>query len=398
MGPLSPDLIGNGLNLVVAVLLGMAFGFVLEQAGFSSSRKLAGLFYGYDFVVLRVFFTAAITAMAGIFMFAYLGWINLDIIYINPLFIRSAIIGGAIMGLGFILGGFCPGTSMCAAAIGKIDAMFFVAGIFIGVFIFGEMYPLVSSVLMADSLGDLPVYEALGMSRGLFASILVAFALIAFAAVGIVERKVNKQPLPSYFKLNTRTISWVTVIILGITLNFFPDIKTRAFASIDDDKFDEEATELVEMDIDELAYRVVEQDRKYIVVDVRSVDEYKASHIPFSINIPLENLADGAWRDIFKDRKKTAVFYGYNKNQAVKAGMVSRFLKDKTQIRILNVPFEDFAKIYMSDNGQPVEESKSDAEITRFRTRARTDMILLAEQETSKPVIVVKKRKVQGGC
>ena len=56
MGPFVPDLISDQLNLVVALILDIAFGFVLEQAGFSSSRRLAGVFYSYDFTVLRVFF------------------------------------------------------------------------------------------------------------------------------------------------------------------------------------------------------------------------------------------------------------------------------------------------------------------------------------------------------
>ena len=62
MGPFVPDIITNELNLVVGFLIGIAFGFVLEQAGFSSSRKLTGLFYGTDFTVLRVFFSAGVTA------------------------------------------------------------------------------------------------------------------------------------------------------------------------------------------------------------------------------------------------------------------------------------------------------------------------------------------------
>lgn len=141
MGPLVPDHLEFGLSLVIALLLGVAFGFILEQSGFSSSRRLAGLFYGRDFVVLRVFFTAAITAMSGIILLAYLGLLNLDIIYVNPTFLRSAIVGGVIMGAGFIIGGFCPGTSACAAAIGKLDAWFFILGLFLGIFLFAEAYP-----------------------------------------------------------------------------------------------------------------------------------------------------------------------------------------------------------------------------------------------------------------
>jgi hypothetical protein len=98
----------------------LGFGFALEQAGFSSSRKLAGMFYGYDTTVLKVFFTAAITAMLGLLFMNYLGMIDMSIVYVNDYFMSSAIIGGVIMGAGFIIGGFCPGTSVCAAAIGKI--------------------------------------------------------------------------------------------------------------------------------------------------------------------------------------------------------------------------------------------------------------------------------------
>ena len=48
MGPFVPDLISDQLNLVVALVLGIGFGVALEQAGFSSSRRLAGVFPGRD--------------------------------------------------------------------------------------------------------------------------------------------------------------------------------------------------------------------------------------------------------------------------------------------------------------------------------------------------------------
>jgi uncharacterized membrane protein YedE/YeeE len=128
MGPFVPEVISDQLNLVVALVLGIGFGFALEQAGFSSSRRLAGVFYGYDFTVLRVFFTAAITAMSGVLLLGYFGFLDTEAIFVNPTWLFPAIVGGAIMGVGFVLGGYCPGTSVCAAAIGKIDAMFFVGG------------------------------------------------------------------------------------------------------------------------------------------------------------------------------------------------------------------------------------------------------------------------------
>ena len=138
MGPLvSYEIISPDTNLLLAFLIGIGFGFVLESAGFSSSRKLAGVFYGYDTVVLKVFFTAGLTAMLGLLFLSLFGWIDLSLLYINPTYLYSAITGGVIMGAGFIMGGFCPGTSFCAASIGKIDAMVFIGGLFLGILIFG---------------------------------------------------------------------------------------------------------------------------------------------------------------------------------------------------------------------------------------------------------------------
>jgi hypothetical protein len=190
MGPLSfYEIISENTNLLLAFIIGIGFGFVLENSGFSSSRKLAGMFYGYDTTVLKVFFTAAITAMLGMILFGLFGWLDLSAVYINPTYLWSAIAGGIVMGAGFIMGGFCPGTSFCGAAIGKIDAMLFVGGLFIGVLIFMEGYPLFEKLYFAGDLGAPFVYDSLGMSRGLFAFLLIIVALAAFIGAEWAEKK-----------------------------------------------------------------------------------------------------------------------------------------------------------------------------------------------------------------
>lgn len=193
IGPLIPmGGIGQGWDLVIALLIGMAFGIVLESAGFSSSRKLAGVFYGYDFTVLRVFLTAAITAAVGLLYFGYMGWIDLSMIYVNETYLYATLIGGGIMGLGFILGGFCPGTSLTAVAIGKIDAMVFTLGMMLGVLIFSEAFPLIEGIYYADNLGPLKVYDVLNMSPGLFMLLLIIVALVAFAVTAWIQKRVKK--------------------------------------------------------------------------------------------------------------------------------------------------------------------------------------------------------------
>jgi uncharacterized membrane protein YedE/YeeE len=193
MGPLTETgILNHQGGLLMAFIIGILFGFVLEQAGFSSSRKLAGVFYGYDFVVLRVFFTAAVTAMIGLFLFGYFGIIDLNLIWVNQLFTAPAIVGGIIMGLGFIIGGFCPGTSVCAVAIGKIDAMVFVGGAILGVFFFAEAYPLFENFVNANPKGSLKLSDVLGISDGFLIFAVTVIAIVAFIVTDKIQGKVKK--------------------------------------------------------------------------------------------------------------------------------------------------------------------------------------------------------------
>jgi hypothetical protein len=177
------------LNMIIALLIGTGFGFALEQAGFSSSRKLAGMFYGYDTTVLKVFFTAAIVALIGSQLLSYMGLLNLNQVYVNEFYVTASVVGGIIMGAGFIMGGFCPGTGLCAMSIGKIDAMVFVSGGFVGAFLFTETYPMIETMADAHYRGPVKINESLGLSPGLFTLLLVAAAVAMFWIAELAEKK-----------------------------------------------------------------------------------------------------------------------------------------------------------------------------------------------------------------
>jgi uncharacterized membrane protein YedE/YeeE len=193
MGPLIPNgIIGQGWDFVIAVILGMAFGFILEASGFSSSRNITGVFYGYNFVVLRVFFTAVIVAMVGLLYFSYFGWIDLSKIFILPTYLTPMIVGGVIMGFGFILGGFCPGTSFTAVAIGKLDGLFFTIGLYLGIAGFTLIYPLIEGFYNSGNLGNVTLTDVTGIPAHWFALVFTVIALGAFWAVAIIEKRVRK--------------------------------------------------------------------------------------------------------------------------------------------------------------------------------------------------------------
>ncbi|MGE0020957.1 MAG: YeeE/YedE thiosulfate transporter family protein [Draconibacterium sp.] len=196
MGPLS---IFNNFpewaNLLTGFIIGIGFGFALEQAGFSSSRKLAGMFYGYDATVLKVFFTAAITALVGAQFLSFFGLLDLSLVYVNPYYINASIIGGVIMGAGFIMGGFCPGTGICALSIGKIDAFVFLFGGIFGAFLFAETYSFIEPLATGSFKGPVKMDEWLGVSSGVFTLLLVIAAVAMFWVAEKAEKKFSRPEI-----------------------------------------------------------------------------------------------------------------------------------------------------------------------------------------------------------
>ena len=193
MGPLIPNgLIPIEWNFVIAILIGIAFGYIMEATGFSSSRKLAGVFYGYDFAVLKVFFTAAVVSVIGLYYMDYLNFVDISQLYVQPTYLWAAIIGGMIMGVGFLSGGFCPGTSLCAVAIGKIDGMVFTVGLMIGILIFSESFSVLEPFFESSNLGHITLVDSLGLSPYWIILTITVIALIAFAFSDWVRSKVKK--------------------------------------------------------------------------------------------------------------------------------------------------------------------------------------------------------------
>ena len=190
MGPVTSAFsIPEWLDLLMAFIIGTGFGFALEQAGFSSSRKLVGMFYGYDTIVLKVFFTAAIFALTGSQLLGYFGLLNLNQVYVNEFYPLAALTGGIIMGAGFIMGGFCPGTGLCAMSTGKIDAMVFIAGGLAGAFLFAETYPLIQGLADAGFKGAVRINDVFGLSQGMFSFLLITAAIFMFWLAEKAERK-----------------------------------------------------------------------------------------------------------------------------------------------------------------------------------------------------------------
>jgi hypothetical protein len=171
---------GTAGAFVIYLAIGFAFGFILESSGFGDSRRLAAQFYFRELRVLKVMFTAIVVAMLLVFWSTALGLLDYNGLWVNPTYLWPGIVGGLIMGIGFILGGYCPGTSLVSAATLKLDGMFFLLGLVGGVALFGETVGYINAFWHSGDMGPFTLPELLHLETGLVVLLIVAMALLMF--------------------------------------------------------------------------------------------------------------------------------------------------------------------------------------------------------------------------
>ena len=180
---------GETESLVIAMFIGIAFGWVLEQSGMGSARKLAGQFYLRDLTVFKVMFTAIVTAMLGVFWLGWLGVVDVSRIYVPETFILPQLAGGLIFGAGFAIAGLCPGTSCVSAATGRADGLAVVIGMFAGVLTMGALLGRLAGFYSSSSRGAFTLPDVFGLSYGVVVFGVVLLALAGFRGAEALERR-----------------------------------------------------------------------------------------------------------------------------------------------------------------------------------------------------------------
>jgi uncharacterized protein len=180
-------LFGDEASLLVAFAIGIGFGFFLERAGFGSAKKLVAQFYLTDLAVFKVMFTAIVTAMLGVTYLAWMGVLDLSLVYLVPTYWAAQVVGGLLLGAGFVIGGYCPGTSMAAVATGRIDGLVYALGIGAGTLTFAVLFPLLRGLYLAGSAGSLTLPQLFHLPYGLVVFAVVLMALGGFYGAGLLE-------------------------------------------------------------------------------------------------------------------------------------------------------------------------------------------------------------------
>jgi uncharacterized membrane protein YedE/YeeE len=182
-------LLGERGALIVAVAIGIAFGWFLERSGMGSARKLAGQFYLRDLTVFKVMFTAIVTAMLGVFWLEWIGFLDLSRVYVPETWILPQLAGGIVFGLGFAMAGLCPGTSCVSAATGRIDGLAVVVGMFAGVLGTGLLFRSLQSFYDSTPRGAFTLSELFSVSEGVVVFVVVAIAIGGFKVAEVLERR-----------------------------------------------------------------------------------------------------------------------------------------------------------------------------------------------------------------
>lgn len=150
------------MKLLLGLLLGAAFGAVLQLSGASSHTKVTKTLRLTDFTIMKVILMAIGVGLLGVHLLDAVGWANMKV---KDLYLPGLVLAGGIFGVGFAVSGYCPGTALAAAAEGKADAWATVLGGLCGALVFAFVFPgLEKHVLSIGRVGPVTVHGALGMS------------------------------------------------------------------------------------------------------------------------------------------------------------------------------------------------------------------------------------------
>lgn len=285
------------LGLVVGTLIGFAFGFVLERVGFGRAPKLMGQFYGYDLSVLKVMFGAVVVAMVGTVVASGLGLMDWKAVAdhaTSETYLWPMVLGGFALGVGFVISGYCPGTSYVSLASGKLDGLVTVIGVTIGQVLWAsiEHTPAIARFQNSSNLGHVYLWELLHLPArvgpAVIALAVAAMAIGAFIGGERIERLVNGAAAAAAPGGSPRRLVFAGMAafaLVGLGLGLVPSGTSATPAAP------------AALGPFELARRVLDEPWKVRVVDLRPMEACAQARVPGAECVPADQLGKLALAD-----------------------------------------------------------------------------------------------------
>lgn len=307
---------------IASLVIGIFFGISLEKAGFGSSKRLAGIFYFRDMAVLKVMFTAVVTAMLGLSIAIWTGLVDpATQIYYMKTYYGTYVVAGLLFGAGFVISGWCPGTAAVGMASGKIDAVVFLGAAMVGSILFNELFPILkpiykwgqSSLQTYGEPGLAFLHDSLGTSRRMVVLGITLIALACFWGTEFIEARRGKK---TYFNSPFLARFSIVLILVAGVLFLLPErqqpaaemkpltaeikpsavetkpsaVETRPPEVSDRALLSDVASAADHVEPEELAAALYNRDPGFLAVDIRPVAEYNAFHIRGAVQVDMPDL------------------------------------------------------------------------------------------------------------
>ena len=173
--------------LLVALFIGIGFGYVLEKGGLGNAKKLIAQFLLKDLAVFKVMFSAIVTALIGVYILSASGYLTINLIAISDSYLLPQLAGGLLLGIGFAISGYCPGTTIVGMASGKIDALFSFIGLFLGTLLFAFVYDLIETFYYSTKIELNTLPQLFSLEFGTMVLIVTGLAIAAFYIAEQIE-------------------------------------------------------------------------------------------------------------------------------------------------------------------------------------------------------------------
>lgn len=275
-----------------ALILGVAFGWCLEQAGLGNSRRVAGVFYFQDMLVLKVMLSAAITSVIGLGLLFTFGILRPESVFIQPTILGAQIAGGLIFGIGLVMSGWCPATATVGAASGRLDAVVFILGVIVGSYIFNLSFDYIEFWYAWGNIGESLAFKVLGLRYHDFILLFTVVAVVLFWLSELIEEKF------SFAAVAARSSGlWVysVVALLGASMVVAAGMPGRSTLPVTGN-FDSSAllaalnsgSDLISPQ--DLARAMIAGQKKIALVDLRHAEEFDIWKIRGSVNSSIDSL------------------------------------------------------------------------------------------------------------
>jgi uncharacterized membrane protein YedE/YeeE len=166
---------------------GALFGYVLQRGGLGNGCRLSAQLRLQDWTVFNVMFTAIIVAAAGLYLLQWIGVVQWSQLFVPTTYLWATLLGGALVGAGMGVGGYCPGTSVVGAVAGRLDGIVFFVGLVIGVVAFAGVFDGIAP-LMTAAQG--PQAQTLGQLLHIPDGLVIVLLILAATVVGWLSRRV----------------------------------------------------------------------------------------------------------------------------------------------------------------------------------------------------------------